>query len=317
MVDGVAINIGNSGQLLSLLSPGAPGPGGTIALSADGGASEIDVKGTLTADRGLIDIRDTGSAGEIYLGGSSPDFVAMHADVIKVGALSDSGVLSIGAGMLSADSMLKLYAGGSNGTIKFTADVTLSGNSVKIIAANTVTIMDDIVVTIQGPTSASVYTNHANYDSASGGNGITTGSFAGTGATTHSFSTAPSFDDDEAAAAANTATKPATALAATPTPKPSKINGKNSPSLVAAPQKPASPTVATKVNGVAIRVTDSNQILDMLEHPSSPIDASAAQPPAGKNKGRHNGNRNSPRPQRDHGPRVNRDRDGGIRIPKP
>jgi hypothetical protein len=76
---------------------------------------------------------------------------------------------------------LELYASGSNGQLNFVSNVTLGGNSVKILAANSITIFDNIVVTIGGPNPAEVYTNNANY-TGFGGNGTTTGTFAGAGA---------------------------------------------------------------------------------------------------------------------------------------
>jgi hypothetical protein len=85
-----------------------------------------------------------------------------------------------------------LYAGGSNGTVNFTDNVTLSGNSAKTISGNTVTIFDGKVVTIMGPAPASVFTNNANY-TGSGGNGSTTGAFGGQGATTAPLSGGPGY----------------------------------------------------------------------------------------------------------------------------
>ena len=104
-----------------------------------------------------------------------------HADVLKVGALGTNGVLNIGGGMLSADTTLELYASGSNGNLNFVSNVTLGGNSIKILAANSVTIFNNIVVTIGGPNPANVYTNNPNY-TGFGGNGTTTGTFTGAGA---------------------------------------------------------------------------------------------------------------------------------------
>jgi hypothetical protein len=77
--------------------------------------------------------------------------------------------------------MLKLYAPGSNGQLNFVSNVTLGGNSAKILAANSITIFDNVVVTIGGKAPADVYTNNANY-TGFGGNGTTTGTFAGAGA---------------------------------------------------------------------------------------------------------------------------------------
>ncbi len=84
--------------------------------------------------------------------------------------------LNIGGGTISADTLIKLYAGGSNGTVDFVDNVTLSGTSAKIIAANTVIINNGKIVTILGPTAADVFTNHANY-TGFGGNNTTTGTF--------------------------------------------------------------------------------------------------------------------------------------------
>ena len=106
---------------------------------------------------------------------------SVHADVLKVGALGTNGVLNIGGGTLSADTTLELYASGSKGQLNFVSNVTLGGNSIKILAANSVTIFNNIVVTIGGSTPAQVYTNNANY-TGFGGNGTTTGTFAGAGA---------------------------------------------------------------------------------------------------------------------------------------
>jgi hypothetical protein len=105
-----------------------------------------------------------------------------HADVIKAGVFGANGVLNIGGGTLSADTILKLYAPGSNGQLNFVSNVTLGGNSEKILAANSITIFNNVVVTIGGELPADVYTNHANYSEEWGGNGTTTGTFAGAGA---------------------------------------------------------------------------------------------------------------------------------------
>jgi hypothetical protein len=110
-----------------------------------------------------------------------------HADVLKSGVFGSNGVLNIGGGTLSADTTLKLYAPGSDGRLNFISNVTLGGNSAKILAANSVTIFDNVVVTIGGSKPADVYTGfkgeipNANY-TGFGGNGSTTGTFAGAGA---------------------------------------------------------------------------------------------------------------------------------------
>ena len=106
----------------------------------------------------------------------------VHADVLKAGVFGANGVLNIGGGTISADTILKLYAPGSNGQLNFVSNVTLGGNSAKILAANSITIFNNVVVTIGGELAAAVYTNHANYSEEWGGNGSTTGTFAGAGA---------------------------------------------------------------------------------------------------------------------------------------
>jgi hypothetical protein len=130
-------------------------------------------------------------------GGSITTFnnASVHADVLKVGAFGANGVLNIGRGTLSADTTLKLYAPGSNGQLNFVSNATLGGNSAKILAANSVTIFDNVVVSIGGEIPADVYTNNANYSEEFGGNGSTTGTFAGAGARNpQPLSNAPPFD---------------------------------------------------------------------------------------------------------------------------
>jgi len=132
---------------------GSPGSGGTFLANIDG-------NGTITFNNASV-----------------------HADVIKAGVFGANGVLNIGGGVLTADSILKLYAPGSNGQLNFVANVTLDGISTKILAANAITIFNGVMVTIGDDISATVYTNHPNY-SGFGGNGSTTGTFGGVGART-------------------------------------------------------------------------------------------------------------------------------------
>ena len=172
----MAINVGSSAQLLSLLDAAAPGPGGQITILASGANSDVNVSGRVQADRGAVDIRHTGDGGNINLTNAD-----VRADIVKIAALGNNGTLNIGGGTLSADTTLKLYSTGSNGSVNFIADVTLSGASQKIIAGNSVTIFNNVTVTIQGQNPASVFTNHANYRGF-GGNGSRTGTFAGVGA---------------------------------------------------------------------------------------------------------------------------------------
>jgi hypothetical protein len=181
--NGIAISIGSSAQLLSLLSAVAPGPGGDITFASAGGA--VNVSGKIQADRGSIVLRNSGPAGAVALTNAT-----LNGSVIKVGALGSNGQLNIGGGAISADSKIKLYATGSNGQVNFTDNVTLSGNSTKTIAGDTVTISNGKIVTVNGPAPADVFTNHPNY-TGSGGNGSTSGVFAGKGAATQPFGNLP------------------------------------------------------------------------------------------------------------------------------
>ncbi|MEP7015169.1 MAG: FecR domain-containing protein [Verrucomicrobiota bacterium] len=190
---GSAITVNSSAQLLSLLNNAAPGPGGKITLVASntgtnatngGNNSTIDIDnangdtGAITAERGTVEIRHDGDFGVINISNAN-----IAADIVKIGALGTNGVLNIGGGFISADTMLKLYATGSSGTINFIANVSLNGASTKIIAANTVNIMDGVTVHIDMAGAAvSVYTNHPNYSTDFGGNGTHTGTFDGAGA---------------------------------------------------------------------------------------------------------------------------------------
>ena len=175
--DNVAINITNSSQLLSLLDASAPGPGGLIQIKATGHMSSVFVGGTVEADHGGIDMRHTGDLGSINL-----NQITARGDIIKIATLGTNGVLNIGGGTLSADSVLKLYAPSTNGAIRFTADTTIGAKVTNIIAAGTVTIVNGVTVTVLDPTPVSVFTNAAHYSAAFGGDGSTNGTFAGAGA---------------------------------------------------------------------------------------------------------------------------------------
>jgi hypothetical protein len=129
-----------------------------------------------------------------YNVGGTFNNASAHADILKAGVFGANGALNIGGGALSADTTLKLYAPGSNGQLNFFSNVTLGGNAAKILAANSITIFDNVVVTIGGKAPADVYTNNANY-TGFGGNGSTTGTFAGAGANRpQPLSKAPPFD---------------------------------------------------------------------------------------------------------------------------
>lgn len=184
-VNGAAIRVASSAQIASLLAAGAPGPGGEIVFRSAGG--DIDISGSVTADRGRVDIENTGANGRVALTNAT-----ISADVVRARAFGNNGVLTVGGGSISADTTLKLYADGSNGTVLFTSNVNLNGNSTKIITGNTVTISPNVVVRIGGPNPAQVYANNPNY-TGFGGNGTSSGTFAGAGATTQPRAASPGY----------------------------------------------------------------------------------------------------------------------------
>jgi hypothetical protein len=154
----------------------------TVAIyGSDGavGGAAINING------GNYDVTSVGHTFLTYIDGNGTitfNNATAHADVLKTGVFGANGVLNIGGGMLSADTELKLYASGGNGVLNFLSNVTLGGSALtKILAANTINIFDNVVVTIGGSTPVDVYTNNANY-TGFGGNGTRTGTFAGAGA---------------------------------------------------------------------------------------------------------------------------------------
>ena len=122
------------------------GSGGATSAAINFNGGSYDVGGTFLA---FID-----GNGTITFNNAS-----VHADVLKVGVFGTNGVLNIGGGTLSADTTLKLYAPGSNGQLNFISNVTLGGNSAKILAANSITIFNGVVVTIGGTNPADVFTS--------------------------------------------------------------------------------------------------------------------------------------------------------------
>jgi hypothetical protein len=177
---GIAIQINNTSQLLSLLASAAS-PGGSIAVAADGASSSVAVNGKLEADGagGSIDVRHTGTNGTVSITGG-----VLLAEIVKVAALGQNGVLTIGTNsVLNANDVLKLYAEGSNGQIVFAGNCSIRGGNLNIIAAPTVTVNSGVSVNVTGAT-AQIFTNTGNYSVVNGGNGNTTGVFAGSGATT-------------------------------------------------------------------------------------------------------------------------------------
>jgi hypothetical protein len=247
---------------------------GTLTTSGDTNITINNVGGTNTG--AAINLNggsyDAGGTFQARIDGSGTltftNASVIHADVLKVGALSPNGVLTIGGGTLSADTSLKLYAPGSNGQLNFVSNVTLGGNSAKILAAGSVTIFDDVVVTIGGSTPASVYvastggTPNANY-TGSGGNGTTSGTFAGAGANNPlPLQDAPPFDDTDGTAKApsQSSISPSGRVAANPTNPALTANRGRGENVISLRSRPR---IATE------RIADSNELADLIDKATS------------------------------------------------
>ncbi len=151
---GVAINIGSTAQLLSLLN--STGPGGIINIASTGG--DVQVSGKIQADRGQISIQNTAVPGVVVLSAAN-----LSADTIKVGAIGTNGQLTITAGSsVSANTLLELYGGnGALGLVSFKGNgtVNISGATINI-AATKVQIANNTMVQNAGTTTVFA-TTHA------------------------------------------------------------------------------------------------------------------------------------------------------------
>ena len=252
-MDVTATNLSGDSLFVAILnSVNDGGATGTIGSNA---AINFNVSGTSTVKNATFQINGSdsvaGSAaininGGTYnvMGGTFEGFMdgkgtftlkdaTIAAETVKVGVFGSNGTLRIGGGSISANTLLHLYAPGSNGIVDFVSDVMLnSSGSVPVIAAKTVTIETGVTVTILGSTPANVYATNANY-TGSGGNGSTRGTFGGPGATTQPFGGQPPFDS------------PTTARAAT---------------------KQGKSVVSGGGRGAAFRVSDSSQLASLLDN---------------------------------------------------
>ena len=179
---------------------------GTATVATDAtfqiNGSDSAASSTINFNGGTYNV--VGGTFEGFMDGSGTmtfNNVTINADRLKVEVFGPNGVLRIGGGTLSATTLLHLYAQSSNGLIDFVGNTTLnSSGTAAVIAANTVTIENGIVVTISPLTSANVFTNVPNY-SGSGGNNKTTGTFVGA-VTTQPLGGQPPFDGPSARLAA-------------------------------------------------------------------------------------------------------------------
>jgi hypothetical protein len=207
-----------------------PDPTGSAAINFNGGTYEIGGTFYNTIDgNGTITFNNTD----------------IHANVVQAGVFGANGSLIIGgsgSNTISADTLLKLYAPGANGLLKFIANVTLSSGTAMDLAANTITINSGVTVTIAGAGgAANIYTNNADY-SGFGGSSPSKGTFAGSGANSpQPLPSAPPFS----AAPGSPSSAPAT-IVTTQTSSITKT------------------TSSVKTPGSTINVTNSGQLLSLL-----------------------------------------------------
>ena len=279
----------------------------TVAIyGSDGavGGAAINING------GSYDVTGVGQTFLTYIDGNGRitfNNASAHADVLKAGVFGTNGVLRIGGGTLSADSILKLYAPGSNGQLNFVSNVTLGGNSMmKILAANSVTIFKNVVVTISGPVPADVYVNfvdgvpNANY-TGFGGNGTTTGTFAGAGANNpQPLSNAPAFDSASASANGRTS-RTATKNVNTKTLSSTNVtSGKGGGSDLK--------ITSGKTARTGININSTDQLLSMLDDAAPGPGGKITIPPSKSTSNSRNSNRIDVANRLNAGSRLNADR---------
>ena len=130
---------------------------GTATVATD---ATFQINGSDSAASSTINFNggtyNVGGTFEGFMDGSGTmtfNNASIAADTVKVAVFGSNGTLRIGGSTLSANTLLHLYAPGSNGMIDFVGNTTLnSSGTAAVIAANTVTIENGVVVTIGGST---------------------------------------------------------------------------------------------------------------------------------------------------------------------
>ena len=217
-VGGPGIFVGDSSELRALVSGFSQGAGGSVTLQTNGANVEVNNS----------TIRASGTGSQVFLNtaNNSPaqdsqiilTDATLSADVLKVQALGLNGTLTIGgSSTLTGNTQLLLYAGTGSGTgslIEFVASTTLNSNVAGVLAAYTVKIDNGMQVTVNGP-ALNLYATSLQFSTASGGDGSTTGSFAGSGATKVGNYGDPGTPTPSAAASPNSKSATKTAPATT------------------------------------------------------------------------------------------------------
>lgn len=185
---GVAIQVASTAQISALLASGQPGAGGVIEFTAqNGGIAVSSGAGINASSKGTIALRTNATDGNITIDGAFLDAsggtidiraanpvggaqvaingASIFADMVKIGALGQNGVLTINSGStISAQNVLKLYGGaGANGRVQFTGsgNIDLTGNPIRI-AAKTVAV--DMGTNVQNNGTTLVNADSHNYN---------------------------------------------------------------------------------------------------------------------------------------------------------
>ncbi len=304
-MDITATSISGDSLFVAILNSVNDGmPNGTIGSNA---TINFNVSGTSTiTNNASLQINGSDSAasaainltgGTYNVGGTFTGFMDgsgimtftnanINADKILLGVFGANGVLRIGGGSLSANTELQLYASGSNGQIDFVSNVTLGGAGTKTLAGNTITISNNVVVTIGGTTPADVYTGfngqgipNANY-TGFGGNDSTTGTFAGAGANNpQPLANAPPFTSG-----------PVTA--------PTRL-ARSAPSNSASF---GSGTLSGQKHATLMHVNSTDQLLALLDTAAPAANGEILIPPARKTGDLNNSPRTTPDAYADRGP---------------
>lgn len=156
------VEIHSNGGPITVGDVGGTGP--PAIIQAVGGILEIDTQNA--AVDGIINLYNS----------------TLAADTLRIRAYGPNGQLNIHGGTLSAATQLKLYAGGSNGIVRFLNNTVLNtGSGVNAIAAKTIRLDDGVNVTVNG-SILKLFGDNLQFSEVNGGDDSTSGSFSGSGA---------------------------------------------------------------------------------------------------------------------------------------
>ncbi len=135
------------------------------ALTSSGRINLVSEQGDITIEDSRLEGREVEL--EAQLGNINLTNVTSSGDVFKATTLGTNGWITIGGGSISANTLIKLYAEGASGGVRFTENVTLNSASVRI-AGKTVEIVRDKIVNV--PAGTRVFTDTPNYGTVDYGN---------------------------------------------------------------------------------------------------------------------------------------------------